>query len=1708
MTKTTDQVKDKDFIFSNGTSADMDSLIFTYTQLDSDFRRFFKKLVLDAKANAYEWSSLREEANSEIGPGAQPGDLMDTHAKLLVDIIHSNGAITETTEIVDCLAPFLPVGPKCEKAKFPTMGASKRMQNIFLLPSITAAEPVHAWVITKGNMPEFRQSVVRIAWYLNWYYPTGVTMENAYKLKLPATEMGRNQATTIGGLWIFRLAFILYTYEHPSDLDIRYIEETYNMKKRSMISHVPKSCLEWSKGCDVDAVRFNMFSQNDLPNEASEEMARCLAERLCSQHTQVRAMFAFFYLGMLNGIFNLGIGVQSNAFKSDGTSMFIAQKRSMNNNIGAIGHLDYVSGGLCPGLSGFTEQLVHICEVANNSTKLQGKPVILSDATDAAKRKLHNGLACAYTHVRTQTYYPFFRYYTGGCENSYDKRISTLCKLDEKASKVVGGLKRFSTTAAERYAFFRNGGSSYRSEIAYLCNGLAAENFADSDSILAPRTKVRLFMSFTQSDKREARTLQNSLQEVLTSTISKALQNAKANIYAVEANVIANYSISVLNAYIYAYYVAIVVLNQFDEKEVALLAKEDGDNQIKDRIAICMFIRYVQDFLATFLRGCSSKEFIGKDAYNRSRFYHVQVFLYKLGKTLNRPYTVYPTIPKIIVDKLRCTVKGMEAEMAAIASAGYILTRSHVTVSSSFHARKFQKLWECGRGDQIIIKCSHPECKVKYFLSADHLHEHLAEEPLHSNGPAPAMTLTSAVFRHMYNYTLSTCTEEQQRILHSIVKEGGNNIVSGNGGTGKSVLLKKILRLLWIRENDGIPGPNHYPRKVFGIAMQLLQSKCANKSFVTAHNFMGIGVLDIPFHRDEHSRIVWAMAHLLEYPRVKGKLRACEVLIVEEVGMMPDYVGELLLTLINVARGRLKLKGNAYSNINGNQNKSNDDNPGGGGEDDDDDEADDEFGGDIHDESKLHAVQLYFNGQCTQLKPIAKELQPGDSADDMLLTHTSFACSERLLTMCICNHLITLFRNNGDKKLEELSNKARVGNFQVEDIDYIIENAGMEVKRKLGLLQGSPTSAAEYVQVTHVVYTHEELQIANMEIEKKLETIAHVRFTESFAEDSILVDTVYAAKKGFKYFEILSIPNSEDNLRESGGTLMAAQKVDKSGSKAKYAHYVKPPNDKLKGNMNLDRTLGKVGPKSFRMFNGMPVILTDTLERVAMISGGTGTLAKNTQGVISDFDLSCAKPFIIVDVKGETNNLVETKVSYKIHRTSEQCKVVIDGEWFLFRRLQFPLKTGLCISWTLVQGLTIPYLCLDFGKNSLLHGNSIISCEALWYVTLSRVKSLQCIYIQGLETFSESAKNDVTQVIYDRLKSNFFQYVDQKCIAFEAKYIEKATSLVSEKTIIKASNKIALLEHMKERFNSSKNFLSSKSELAVIYVKLADICLQLVRIIRNALRPVTIMNPFDKTRLSIHLNSDLIQGKEYADVLVKHVNPSLPLSECFQWIKDFCEGKCNVNHDDYYFSSSLITFQVGGNISDPVDKLEFRFLLRSGVANSNESPVNAAFDDDLVDPVSNVLTYIQEYAEQVKGPGNPVNNPAAFIESYASSEDDSNKRQRGSYANVALTSDSKLQTDFLTSHRERFLQYQTIREVDQMHAASNRDYSHGHDNLMNTLDDHVCAPLIPAVGQDTDVSMNELIGTHAKPCTVAQSGHETDSVVQGDSTIDNTQAEE
>jgi hypothetical protein len=595
-----------------------------------------------------------------------------------------------------------------------------------------------------------------------------------------------------------------------------------------------------------------------------------------------------------------------------------------------------------------------------------------------------------------------------------------------------------------------------------------------------------------------------------------------------------------------------------------------------------------------------------------------------------------------------------------------------------------------------------------------------------------------------------------------------------------------------------------------------------------------------------------------------------------------------------------------------------------------------------------------------------------------------------------------------------------------------------------------------YVKVTHVVYTHDKLYTTTKEIEQDLIDRRLVKLTDAFARDEATI--LRDLHKKFLVNDIETVLNTEENRNNTKGTLLQALCHDYpqiKGCDLKtrvfpiFAGY-------QPGNFELNRTLNKVGPKSLRIFVGMPVIITDNLVNVPLNASRTDTsssLPKNTQGVIKSFNLnpfvvgidgsSLVAPEIVIQVNVESNGVTldgscfHKPVQYVITPRLQRCVVDIEGRAYNFSRMQFPLKSGLCISWTLVQGLTIPNLCLDIIRNDIIYNEININLQALWYVTLSRVRNLQNILITRFP--GPNDKNNTNNYKFVKMRWKFFNMQNRAAVDFEKKFIKLAQTRFVETEILKARSQIQLLEHMNNSFSSAKNnFLSATSELAEVHTNLAYICIDISDIIKAALtdKPTETLFPPIRNLLSNQLNTAFSAGEAQSVLLAKEVSNSLPLQQCLSWLEKFCKSEFDIRNDLYFTAAKLITFEkvissssssssssstggrVGLSTSPSASKLSFEFrYLRS----KKSIRLPGICEEDILVAIYEVLDYIVESANQVIK--NPIKNPLAFVEVYRSLS----KRPRV-YESSDLKSAPKLIGSFKTKVQARFLGFVTLSE--------------------------------------------------------------------------------
>ena len=201
--------------------------------------------------------------------------------------------------------------------------------------------------------------------------------------------------------------------------------------------------------------------------------------------------------------------------------------------------------------------------------------------------------------------------------------------------------------------------------------------------------------------------------QMLHGPIFETLQDAQRNTKFCELSVIVAYMMYIVNAYVFLYKVCL-----------KLLMRSSIDTL--DRNTVCIFMKFIQDFLAIFYSGStkpveySHKTITAKGAANVHRVkYTYSVNSLKLGNALNRPYCMLPTIPAILKEYMVENAFGNpKARNQVFQSRGFILTQPMNTEGSARRKRKYNLVLKEGlsKSAGVIFKCYNTNCMNRYHF--------------------------------------------------------------------------------------------------------------------------------------------------------------------------------------------------------------------------------------------------------------------------------------------------------------------------------------------------------------------------------------------------------------------------------------------------------------------------------------------------------------------------------------------------------------------------------------------------------------------------------------------------------------------------------------------------------------------------------------------------------------------------------------------------------------------------------------------------------------------------------------------------------------------------------------------------------------------------------------------------------------------------------
>lgn len=1260
--------------------------------------------------------------------------------------------------------------------KMPTVGFTKACPYLYGLAAPACADPLYGWVkfnISSLNVNangeailcgiELYMQLVRhiaYAFTMRLSPANAVHMMNAFMSESPTL---RNTGKSLGGMWVYRLAYIMYQIVRPERCSLCvYVEEAFNMKNRC---------------CNIP-IDFNLFSGARIPRTLANSLATKIMENESSTHV---SMLQFAALNILVSNILIGVGLQFNAKKksSDNTyvPMYVAQPhnlqdkkcRASEGSRNYISRKDYIQGALCKGLGGFTEKHIYLGYL------LSGLEDIHGGKGKTVPKEIWNIITkqdATTLPVRCQCYYPTFRYSNGESNQPYAERISTklqmcnsnLDSIEEMyidANFLARNIEKYTLLASENICMFQEY-PMLRQEMAFISNKHKLHQFK-------PWIKI--------SDKK------NILHQLVAATIEDPIQlsikAAKQNSTFYNLKDIVSFMILNLNAYIYTYKACVIKLQ---------------DNiDLHERSAICIFIKFIQDFLALFYSGTTKAQVfkrvdvdkIGKHITNDAYVY--SVYLGKLGTVLGRPYSMLPVLPNTLRNHVFRMLINSE-ETPNLQKRGFVLTQCHTTNHTLRRKTIYEKMLSDGHQCHVL-QCTFEECK-KCFLTLNLLHEHLQEFPIHRNAYDDSLSiclLPDEAKRLNSSFSLNLDIECTRAL--SLIREGKSLYISGDAGTGKSQLLRCIMNQLFLIHGDW-PRGNVQPTKVFGIAFQGIMCTNLHSSFQTIHHFLEITEPVIPIRVGQV--LIDFCLEWLEHPKheyLRLKLRKMECLLVDEVGKIEPHIGELLVQMLKIAR--------------------------------DDDSA---FGG----------VQVILSGQCTQGPPLSDEKKTNKETEQFIGNSWAMNAEVNASTIPIW---LEGYKRSEDNTLNDFITRAKLGQNTETDVKTI-HSFGSRVSELLTChnLYG------RHFSVTVLCYEHKHRRFQNRsiitEFVERANEFINVRIAMHHSEDKKIYETLgqliavdsYNVQVNGKRSDVTekSLEPVFQLSSETRKNIKCFESINKLVNDPKWnsidnIENPNPANREIRcrdiefyeKDISLDEYF-KLDSVLY-ILPGMPLILTRSLKMGQDINRDLKYyLPKGTQGIFKgyhytgDGDLTCTAAFFpSKEVSGLWVNLNLTSESgkplkylYMFKRVEsftknklKSCYVIKESSTAMLEsayivRKQFPFTYGMSVSWLAIQCLTLPYVYLDLQQNELITKKDGMDVHALWLVALSRVRNSKNILVR----FPDEKKIKEQEFFL-----RFFNCVNHQALAFEKTFIDKAKRLTKDYTM-KAEHSLALREAVQQQF--------------------------------------------------------------------------------------------------------------------------------------------------------------------------------------------------------------------------------------------------------------------------------------------------------------------
>ena len=1220
--------------------------------------------------------------------------------------------------------------------------------NTFSLPTPENSDPVHGWIRLNPNAVPYEERRERLHEYMKCVRDVAAAVcyvyspSNYHELSRMFVDENRksNDGKCLGGMWIHRLAFIKMIADlersgkykknktSPNANVLMYIEETFHGKAR------------------CSSVKMNTdFLNSDVAElkECAQEAASNLSKKVCESMATDYSILRLNALHILKGSVVLGIGLQFEAqIQTDAGYYQLYPCRFSNasddDKTDWI-RKEYITGGLCRGLSGFVQSSIFTDYAVTRDKALL--PPNRSPST-SVMNFMNGDQDCLL--LRNQTYYNWMRYCQGEALLPYEAKFSTRLQFCRQLS----GDRFFGTTSATDDEI------SGDINAADLCRNIEQFDRVKNINLSSAATKpgFRQEMAFLVESSHPSESsafghVANVLHHDITSVVCKmlqgpifeTLQDARRNTKFVELSVIVAYMMYLLNAYIFLYKMCLT-----------MLMRETIDTL--DRNTVCIFLKFIQDYLAIFYSGStkpveySHKTITAKGAANVHKVkYAFSVNSLKLGNALNRPYCLLPTIPALLKEYMVENAFGnLKARNQVFQSRGFILTQPMNTEGSVKRKAKYNLVLKEGlsKSTGVIYQCYNIDCMNRYHFSSTALHSHLRDSKVCSASvPSNGISSSNSV-SHQYETTwLSTevvemfnrqiekeCSVSPEHTLAlSCVRDGKSIYINGDAGAGKSYLGRLLLRLCLMIHGDWVIKP--YGRdKVFGLAFQGIACTNMGTLFTSVHKYLSIKDFKVlqPNRSDEEMQ-TFCRDSLVADPDLKNKLRTTEVLIIDEVGNIHETLGKYLVTFLKVAR-------DDYS----------------------------PFGG----------VQVIAMGQVTQGLPVEEKAMLDDSKRQF-----SWGRNEELLHNTRHINLKTLFRSDKDTKLQDLIKKARQGSLVTNDFKFMRNTCGENVKAALARDAQFDKKQA----VTNLYYELDKVSSSN---------ISFIKENEVYLNKYRKLQTVYA-----KDYCDEDVPDPAKDVFDEKSCVLDIESgitFDKElQMPAKLYVYIGMPviltrnmwsNDLTKDHNLSKGTQGIITSFVTTYENGVE---SDSIQKIVVklkLTSECGHEIEVERTLARQLGFSIRIPSMFS--RWQKNENLQNK-----ERPGCYARVKPGNNFSnSVQRSMFPFTYGKDLSWSSIQGLTLNMVCINLGPNALITSpKAQYSVPAIFYVGLSRVRSIKNVLIIWPEKK------------HDNYYERFLNCVDKGSVQFEKNWIAEAERAKDE-YVLKALDQITLLDMQRNNY--------------------------------------------------------------------------------------------------------------------------------------------------------------------------------------------------------------------------------------------------------------------------------------------------------------------